>query len=691
MKSKPSYSSIISGILIFLCLWMVNHGIAAAAGQNKALFIGIDAYQDKTIPFPATAAEDARVLAGFLKSNMDFQVTLLSGKAADRAAILKAIQNLSASAGSDDTLLIYFSGAAEVETLYGYGWWLGSDAIKGDLQSYLEVRSIQKILRNTEARRLLLISDAPFPDAASGFPVKEKAIQKSSENQQGFSHAVLYKKGNETDPPEPGIKNGLLVSALMQSLSSMGKEWTGVQLFSEVLSKTQESSATFEYRSLKTGKDFSGDFVFTLPVKEKSIPEPVLVKAESKAQLSIASNADGTIIRINGQEQGIAPLQGLALEAGRYRVEARAAGYENFSEEFRLLPGEERGLDLILAIRRPENGRLMLQVFPENASIQFEDQKLSYSPGMALAPGNYSLRIEAPLYQSAIHDLHIKAGEITQEKIDLKLKSSYENSLAMRFLAIEAGVFEMGSPENEVRRNTDEKKILVEITKPFMMQVHEVTVGQWKSFVEDTGYKSEAETSAGAYALERGFRWVQDRHYNWQNPGYKISDELPVSAVSYNDVQNYIVWLREKEGLYYDLPTEAEWEYAARAGSSATYAYGNCLSDDQANFAANSFRAGCAVGVFRQKPMAAGSLKPNAWGLLDMHGNMWEWCRDWYGKYLENNIPIQNPSGPDSGERRILRGGGWDTDMDSIRVANRYSMPPSAAYANIGFRLVIRP
>ncbi|TWI74346.1 formylglycine-generating enzyme required for sulfatase activity [Desulfobotulus alkaliphilus] len=692
MKPTPSYCSIITGILAFLCLWMVTLNITAVAGQNRALVIGIDAYQDQTISFPATAKEDARALAGFLEKHLGFQVTLLLGKAADRAAMLKALQSLSENAEPEDTLLIYFSGAAEVESLYGYGWWLGSDAIKGNLQSYLEVRTIQRILRNTGARNVLLISDAPFPDAAIGSPVAESRMLETAENQQGFSHAVLYKSRNETDPPETGGKNGLLVSALMRSLSLTENQLTGIKLFSALLSKTHESGAVFEYRSLKTGRDFSKDFVFTLPVKEKHVSKPVLVKEEPKAQLSIASNADGTMIRINGQEQGSAPLERLVLEAGRYRIEARAAGYENITEEFRLAPGEEKRLELTLAIRKPEKGRLVIRVSPENASIQFKTQKLSYSPDMTLAPGSYSLRVEAPLYQPVLRDIHIKSGEKTEEEFFLTLKPSYENSLAMRFIPIEAGVFEMGSPEDEVRRNPDEKRISVEITEPFMMQVHEVTVGQWRRFVEDTGYKSEAETGAGAHALESGFRWVLDRHYNWRNPGYKVTDELPVSAVSYNDVQNYILWLREKEGLYYDLPTEAEWEYAARAGSSTAYAYGNCLSDDQANFAANSFRAGCAVGAFRQKPLPTGSLQPNNWGLKDMQGNMWEWCRDWYGKYPGNhNALIQNPFGPETGERRVLRGGGWDTDMDSIRVANRYSMPPSAAYANIGFRLVIRP
>lgn len=680
-------------IFFALCLLMItSHGVLA--GENRALVIGIDQYQDPGILFPATAGKDAAVLGDYLERHLDFRVTRLLGASATREAILKSLETMARAAKPGDGLLIYFSGAGETENLYGYGWWLGADARKGETETYVEVSAIQQALRQTQARRLLVISDAPFPDSACGpqvSPSEHKVLPGSQE--EAYGHTILRR--NRVVNSEGGGKNGVLVSALLEALPRLEGRIEGYKLFTYAQASAKASGENLDYRALRTGRRGGYDVVFlrepaSLPLVTPTAAAPPVQEVLS-ASLEIRSRTEGAKLRVNGQDRGFLPVRMGALEAGLYRLDITAPGHEDLREELRLGPGEERQLIVTLNPEKPREGRLSILTSPEHATIRFENRALTYSPDMSLGPGLYPLRITAPLYEESRVNLRIEAGKKEETHIRLSLVPRHENSLGMDFVRIEEGHFLMGSPGGEVRRNSDEEQHPVTLSKPFFMQTHEVTVGQWRQFILATGYKTQAEQGGGAYGFESGFRWVRDPDYDWRNPGYPLKDTLPVSAVSYHDAQAFIQWLREKEGLPYDLPTEAQWEYAARAGSGSAYAYGACLTDSQANFAANSFRPGCAVGQFRKEPLAVGSLAPNAWGLWDIHGNMWEWCRDWYGKYPEGGDSRKDPVGPPTGQKRVVRGGGWDTDMDSSRVANRYSMDPSLAYTHIGFRLVIQP
>ncbi|MCW7755138.1 SUMF1/EgtB/PvdO family nonheme iron enzyme [Desulfobotulus sp. H1] len=674
---------ILSGLLLIMTVTVVF------AAENRALIIGVHTYTDEDIQAPVTAKADADAMAAFLEKKLGFQVTKISGSSASKQAIMTALESAARNTAPEDALLIYYAGAAEVETLYGYGWWLGTDAVHSDSQTWVDIGSVQRILRQAAARRIFLISDTVFPESACGDPVTQESAQLSNKDSGGFAHTVLYRSsGNAIISEGP---TGLLVSSLFHVLSSKGASFSGYEIFTALSQEAEGLGGRLEYRNLTTGQPFTGDPVFSTAIREKSVPEVHTPEKEPAAHLGIRTNVEEARIRINGQDRGAGPLQITGLDAGRYRVEASASGYEDFSEEILLSSGESRELSLFLSARRPEKGFLLIRTLPENTHIEFMDKDHGYRPELPLAPGIHALRFQAPLHETLEKNISIRAGEKKNIHVELTLLPSFENELQMRFLRIESGRFTMGSSGGETRRKADEAQHQVLITKPFFMQEQEVTIGQWKRFITATGYRTEAETGPGAFALENGFRWVRDPAYNWKQPGYAIEDSFPVSAVSYNDAKAFVQWMRQEEGLFYDLPTEAEWEYAARAGSQTTYAYGDCLTQEQANFAANSFRSGCPAGSYRQQPMPVGALAPNDWGLRDMHGNVWEWCRDWYADYPSGDGESSDPSGPATGQRKIIRGGGWDTDMDAARIANRHTAEPSAAYANIGFRLVIRP
>ncbi len=227
----------------------------------------------------------------------------------------------------------------------------------------------------------------------------------------------------------------------------------------------------------------------------------------------------------------------------------------------------------------------------------------------------------------------------------------------MEFVLLPPGSFVMGSPPAEDLRQLGETPHKVTLSEPFYMQTKEVTVGQWWALM--------------------GKRMLGQRS---GPPG------LPVTRVSWFDVMEFIEKLNAMGEGIYRLPTEAEWEYGCRAGSPSPYHWGEEIRCSQAVF-------GLKDGICDSRkaasdgPAPVGSLRPNAWGLYDMHGNVWEWTQDRYGEY--GTGPEVDPSGAVDGTiMRVRRGGGWSSAPHLLRCANRAYGHPAARYRHTGFRLV---
>ncbi len=177
------------------------------------------------------------------------------------------------------------------------------------------------------------------------------------------------------------------------------------------------------------------------------------------------------------------------------------------------------------------------------------------------------------------------------------------------------------------------------------------------------------------------------------NPSYfKKGNRYPVEQVSWDYVQDYIRKLNRRSGRTYRLPTEAEWEYAAREGG-ARVRFGtgtNTIGPDEANFDASSDykKSYSRSGKYRKQTVPVDSFAPNSLGLYNMSGNVWEWCQDWYGEEYYSSSPRQNPRGPALGEYRVGRGGGWDGSPRYVRAAGRFRISPGYSLNYLGFRLV---
>lgn len=245
----------------------------------------------------------------------------------------------------------------------------------------------------------------------------------------------------------------------------------------------------------------------------------------------------------------------------------------------------------------------------------------------------------------------------------------------------------MGSPTDEVEREADETQHQVTLSA-FKMSKQEITVAQFKAFVDATGYVTDADNGTGGVSgsgIWTGTKFELKAGVNWKcdekgNPRPSTEYNHPVIHVSWNDAVAFASWLGCR------LPTEAEWEYACRAGTTKPFSTGYNFTTEQANYDGNYPYSNFAKGVYRERTIPVGSFSPNAWGLYDMHGNVWEWCSDWYGDYP--TVAQTNPTGPESGSYRMYRGGGWYSCAQSCRSAYRNDSFTGDRSGDMGFRLV---
>ncbi len=247
----------------------------------------------------------------------------------------------------------------------------------------------------------------------------------------------------------------------------------------------------------------------------------------------------------------------------------------------------------------------------------------------------------------------------------------------MELAHIPGGSFLMGSPDGEVNRDKDETQHPV-IVGDFYMAKHAVTVAQFETFITESKHK-----------MDNGWR-------NDVNGKKQTDKNHPVIRVNWHDADAYCQWLSNKklEGTF-RLPTEAEWEYACRAGTTTPFNTGENLTTAQANYDGNYPYNNHPKGKYLKKTTPVGSYPPNAWGLYDMHGNVYEWCLDWYGADYYNECKaegtVENPAGPADGSRRVLRGGYWYGFARRCRSAYRNRFTPGYRNDSIGFRLVFVP
>ncbi len=280
------------------------------------------------------------------------------------------------------------------------------------------------------------------------------------------------------------------------------------------------------------------------------------------------------------------------------------------------------------------------------------------------------------------------------------------NSVGMKLIPIPAGEYMMGMPEGFVLPQNYQPSVAperpqhrVRISHPCYFGAHEVTVGQFRDFVDATGHRTTAEASrlGGHHIVQAPVGFVQKPEFTWRSPGFDQGDDHPVVQVSWDDAVAFCEWLSEKDGARYRLPTEAEWEYACRARSTTGWSFGDFAY--YLKWCANTADRGL-IKVYGAYGAAndwtdgfnftapVGSYLPNAFGLFDMHANVFEWCADWYHEKHYSASEVNDPKGPKSGTARVQRGTSFFYDGVESRSSNRSFMEPGEATSQTGFRVV---
>lgn len=251
------------------------------------------------------------------------------------------------------------------------------------------------------------------------------------------------------------------------------------------------------------------------------------------------------------------------------------------------------------------------------------------------------------------------------------------NSIGMKLVLIPPGEFMMGSPESEERHLSHEgPQHRVRITRPFYLGVYEVT---------QEAYERVMGTNPSDFSRDgRDGNWVSGQD----------TSRFPVESVTWNDAVEFcrrlsVLPAERSAGREYRLPTEAQWEYACRAGTTTPFHFGSVLNGRQANCGGNNPYGTSEKGPYLRRTTTVGSYSANGFGLYDMHGNVWEWCSDWYDENYYANSPVDDPQGPASGLHRVSRGGGWLSYAWGCRSADRYGLTSGGGYIGIGFRLAL--
>ncbi len=250
------------------------------------------------------------------------------------------------------------------------------------------------------------------------------------------------------------------------------------------------------------------------------------------------------------------------------------------------------------------------------------------------------------------------ANEWGEDEFGLYLDWNFK-AIVQRFRWILPGTFTMGSPETEAERGEDETQHLVTLTQGFWLADSACTQALWLAVMKN-------------------------------NPSYFDGEhDNPVEQVSWDNVRQFIQTINTQfPDLQARLPTEAEWEYACRAGTTTPFSFGETITPESVNYDGTFPYAGAEKGLFREKTVSVKSLPPNPWGLYEMHGNVWEWCADWYGDYP--TVAVVDPSGPSmEQECRVLRGGSWFDYAWWARSAYRNGLEPDYRNNSIGFRLAL--
>ncbi len=603
--------------------------------KYHAIIIGNNNY--KNLPKLKTAIADAKSVDELLKNQYGFETKLLLD--ATRNEILTTVNDFRKRLGSKDNLLIYYAGHGEFDKTADRAYWLPVNAQRDDPVDWISATDITDNIKRIASAHILIISDSCYSGtltraAAGDLSTKGERDEFVKKMMERKSRTLMASGGNEPVADEGGSGHSVFADSLLRALKEADKNiFTAEELFhSRVKSSVAgKSDQVPEYNDIKNSGHDGGDFVFRVAkltdVESVSVPvgiPDVKIKEAPKTDFSLED-----------------------LDKKAKQIEDNRDAWSNTLKKMqdafnKVSQYQKRDIEKDLKVAAWNK---FLDSFPEKNPYSDDDETM-----------RRKARQEMERWQK------VAMAPVVGDTRD--------TVTGMELIFVKGGCYQMGDTFGD--GGGDEKPMHEVCVDDFYMGKYEVTNEQFRKFRPD--------------------------HNSNDYSGFSLNnDNQPVVYVSYEDAVAYAEWLSQKTGKKYRLPTEAEWEYAARGGTRSRNYWGD-NKDDACKYANVHDRTSksafkdwtwenhnCDDGYKVTAPV--GRFQPNAFGLYDMMGNVWEWVADWYDENYYRNSPKNNPKGASSGQYRVLRGGSWFYRPMNLRTAGRIRFVPTIRDFSVGFRL----
>jgi formylglycine-generating enzyme required for sulfatase activity len=563
----------------------------------------------------------------------------------------------------DNRLLFFFAGHGYTR-LGRKGYLVPADAPdpreddKGFVRKAISMGRMLALAREIEAKHALFVFDSCFSGTifkTRGLPRRPQYI--SDLTSRPVRQFISAGSAGETVPSR-SVFTPLFIRAIGGAADVdrdgfvTGTE-LGMYLHREVLA--YRSGQTPQYGKIRDPELDEGDFVFFVDRPSATPPPPTT----SPALLTVRCGIPDARVYVDDRYAGQTPLEAHPFPPGRHRLRVEKEGHTAHDQVLHLEPNRQTSVYVELPATVSPTARLHVTTVPADAQVALLESDQPFQQGMALAAGRYRMEISAPGYGTKLLDIGIAPGE--QKRLEIVLDRLEQvktgpvvtNSVGMEFVHLPPGIYLAGSPADETMRESDEQPTVVKLTRGFYLQTTEVTQDQW---LEVMGSNPSSFSDCGG--------------------------NCPVENVSWNEAHHFIDRLNRLEGTQrYRLPSSAQWEYACRAGTGGRYAFGNnpARLGRSAWYQANS----------RQRTHPVKLKAPNAWGLYDMHGNVWEWCQDRYRAWHDDEGMRIDPLEEEGGKQRVMRGGGWFDVPRNLRCAALKKSLPIYGFYGVGFRVLM--
>ena len=640
------------GLLVFVFALVIS-GSAFASGR-VALVIGNGGYADSPLRNPVNDASD---VAAKLRG-LGFDVTLLTD--AGQKKMERSIRDFGSKLARADIRLFYYAGHGM--QVQGANYLIPVDAdVATEYDVKYEAVNANRVLDGMAVAGKgvnILILDAcrnnPF---ARSFRSASRGLARMD---APSGTVVVYATALGDVAADGSGRNGVFTKNLLANIDKKGL--TLEQVFKRagkgVVRDTNGSQEPWISLSLYDDIFLAGQTV----VADGSAYAPPPSQPATQGSLRIESQPSGAQIFLDGNRVGRTPKTLDGLNPGRVTVRVEKSGYQPMEQQAHVMAGDSRLVAFPLSEAKAEvrPGRLYVLARPGGAAVRILNISPRYAEGMSLAPGRYHVEVSKSGYGTVRQWVELGAGQDLDVSVTLEKKAVgaapaprpaspssgktwRDPATGMEFVFVPGGCYQMGSNSGD----SDEKPVHEVCVDGFWMGKYEVTQAEWQRVMG-------------------------------KNPSHFKGDRNPVDFVTWNDVQAFIKRLNAKGNGTFRLPTEAEWEYAARSGGKdEKYAGGNDVD-----------RVAWYDGNRGQNTQPVGTKAPNGLGLYDMSGNVWEWCQDVYGPSAYSRHARQNPIYSGGGTDRVRRGGRWLSRARNVRAADRGKAYQGSGDVGVGFRLL---